>query len=195
MKSMAKKYEFKPDKPRSGLLSKLFLTQSQRKILLKWTLYALVLLGLSVLQDVLLCNVRLFGATTELVPCGIFLICLAEGSERGSIFTLVAACLYLFSGTAAGYYCIVFIPVYGLVVTCLRQAFLQKSMACTMLCVSVAMVFYELSVFFMGLFLSMTTFGRIGGFLLTALMTLVFAPIIYPIIRSISNIGGEAWKE
>lgn len=192
---MAKKYEFKPDKPRSGLLSKLFLTQSQRKILLKWTLYALVLLGLSVLQDVLLCNVRLFGATTELVPCGIFLICLAEGSERGSIFTLVAACLYLFSGTAAGYYCIVFIPVYGLVVTCLRQAFLQKSMACTMLCVSVAMVFYELSVFFMGLFLSMTTFGRIGGFLLTALMTLVFAPIIYPIIRSISNIGGEAWKE
>lgn len=195
MKSMAKKYEFKPDKPRSGLLSKLFLTQSQRKILLKWTLYALVLLGLSVLQDVLLCNVRLFGATTELVPCGIFLICLAEGSERGSVFTLVAACLYLFSGTAAGYYCIVFIPVYALVVTCLRQAFLQKSMASTMLCVSVAMVFYELSVFFMGLFLSMTTFGRIGGFLLTALMTLVFAPIIYPIIRSISNIGGEAWKE
>ncbi len=195
MKSMAKKYEFKPDKPRSGLLSKLFLTQSQRKILLKWTLYALVLLGLSVLQDVLLCNVRLFGATTELVPCGIFLICLAEGSERGSIFTLVAACLYLFSGTAAGYYCIVFIPVYGLVVTCLRQAFLQKSMASTMLCVGVAMVFYELSVFFMGLFLSMTTFGRIGGFLLTALMTLVFAPIIYPIIQSISNIGGEAWKE
>ena len=192
---MAKKYEFKPDKPRSGLLSKLFLTQSQRKILLKWTLYALVLLGLSVLQDVLLCNVRLFGATTELVPCGIFLICLAEGSERGSVFTLVAACLYLFSGTAAGYYCIVFIPVYALVVTCLRQAFLQKSMASTMLCVSVAMVFYELSVFFMGLFLSMTTFGRIGGFLLTALMTLVFAPIIYPIIRSISNIGGEAWKE
>ena len=195
MKNMAKKYEFKPDKPRSGLLSKLFLTQSQRKILLKWTLYALALLGLSVLQDVLLCNVRLFGATTELVPCGIFLICLAEGSERGSIFTLAAACLYLFSGTAAGYYCIVFIPVYGLVVTCLRQAFLQKSMASTMLCVSVAMVLYELSVFFMGLFLSMTTFGRIGGFLLTALMTLVFAPIIYPIVRSISNIGGEAWKE
>ena len=195
MKNMAKKYEFKPDKPRTGLLGKLFLTQNQRKTLLKWALYVLVLLGLSVAQDVLFCRVRLFSATTELVPCGIFLICLAEGAERGSIFTLIAACLYLFSGTAAGYYCIVFITVYAVVATCLRQAFLQKGMASTMLCTAAAMVLYEISVFFMGVFLGLTTFGRIGGFFLTSLMTLIFAPILYPTIRSISNIGGEAWKE
>ena len=73
---MAKRNEFKPDKPRSGVLSKLFLTQLQRRSLLKWGIYALLLLVLSVVQDVLLCRVRLFGATTELVPCTIFLICL-----------------------------------------------------------------------------------------------------------------------
>ena len=195
MISMARKYEFKPDKPRTGLLGKLFLTQNQRKILLKWVLYALVLLGLSVLQDVLLCRVRIFGATTELVPMGIFLICLAEGAQRGSIFVLIASCLYLFSGTAAGNYTIVFITAYGLIVTCLRQAFLQKSLSATMLCAAVAMVLYEFSVFLMGLFFGMTTFGRIGGFFVTALLTMIAAPILHPLILKISNIGGEAWKE
>ena len=43
------KYEFKPDNVGTGLLSKLYLTKKQRQALLKWLLYALVLL---VLQDV-----------------------------------------------------------------------------------------------------------------------------------------------
>ena len=99
---MARKYEFRPDKPRNGLLSKLFITQKQRRGILKWSLYALVLLVLSVLQDVILCRVNIFGATTDLVPCGIFVICVVEGAEKGCVFALCASMLYLFSGTAPG---------------------------------------------------------------------------------------------
>ena len=44
---MAKKNEFKPDKPQSGVLSKLYLTRKQRQSILKWLLYSLVLLVLS----------------------------------------------------------------------------------------------------------------------------------------------------
>ena len=73
---MAKKHEFKPDKPQTSLLSHLLLTSRQRKACLKWGLYMLMLLVLSILQDVLLCHFRIMGASTELVPCGIFLICL-----------------------------------------------------------------------------------------------------------------------
>lgn len=80
------KEEFREDKPRSGLLSKLYLTQKQRLQLLKWALYALVLVVLSVVQDVLLSRFSIFGTTTELVPCGIFLIVVAEGMETGSVF-------------------------------------------------------------------------------------------------------------
>lgn len=192
---MAKKYEFKPDKPRSGLVSKLFLTQKQRKAVLKWVLYSLVLLALSVLQDVILCRFRLFGATTELVPCGIFLICLAEGLERGCIFSLVASCVYLFSGSAAGNYSIVFITALCVGVTFFRQSYLRKGFSATMLCTAAAMLVYELAVFAIGLFFSLTTFDRIGAFCLTALMTLLSAPILYPIVNAISTIGGEAWKE
>lgn len=192
---MAKKYEFKPDKPRLGFFSKLVLTQTQRKTLLKWLLYALALLALSVLQDVLLCRVRIFGATTELVPCGIFLICLAEGMESGSVFSLIAACLYLFSGTAAGYYSIVFITALAVFVTYFRQAFLKKGFAAAMVCTAVAMIVYEMLVFVIGLFLGLTTLPRIGGFFLTAVMTIILAPALYPVVRSISTIGGQAWKE
>ena len=193
--AMAKKHEFKPDKPRSGIFSKLFLTQKQRKALLKWVLYSLVLLALSVLQDVILCRFRLFGATTELVPCGIFLICVLEGLERGSVFSLCASCGYLFSGTAAGYYSIVFITALSVGVTWLRQSFLRKGFSAAMLCTAWAMLVYEMLVFFIGLFLGMTTLGRIGPFCLTALMTLAAAPALYPVVNAISTIGGEVWKE
>ena len=192
---MAKKYEFKPDKPQTGILSKLFLTQKQRETLLKWMLYSLVLLVLSVLQDVILCRFRLFGATTELVPCGIFLICLLEGLEKGSVFSLCASCLYLFSGSAAGYYSIIFITALGVGVTWFRQSYLRKGFSAAMLCTAAAMLVYELAVFAIGLFLSMTTLGRIGSFCLTAVMTLVAAPVLYPVVNAISTIGGEAWKE
>ena len=192
---MARKYEFKPDKPRLGFFNKLFLTQQQRKTLLKWLLYALVLLMLSVVQDVLLCRVRIFGATTELVPCGIFLICLAEGLEGGSVFALVASCLYLFSGTAAGYYSITFITALAVAVTFFRQAWLIKGFLANILCAVFAVTVYEMLAFFVGAFLGLTPLSRIGGFFLTAMMTNLFAPAIYPVVRAISTIGGQEWKE
>lgn len=192
---MAKKYEFKPDRPVSGLLDKLYMTQKQRRTLLKWALYALVLLALSVVQDVILCQVRIFGATTELVPCGIFLICVMAGAESGSVFALVASFLYLFSGTAAGYYCVVFITALAAAVTLLRQSYLRRSFSSTMLCVAVAMVVYEILVFAFGIFLGMTTFSRLGGFFTTAVMSLIAAPVLYPAIKAIGTIGGESWIE
>lgn len=192
---MAKRNEFKPDKPRSGLLDKLILTRLQQRSVLRWGLYAVFLLALSVLQDVLLCRVRIFGATTELIPCGIFLICLAEGLEKGSVFSLIASCVYLFSGTAAGNYVIVFITGLAVAVTWFRQSYLQKGFNATMLCVAVAMLVYMLLVFLFGLFFSQTTGGRFFSHLLTAVMTLILVPALYPIINAIHAIGGEAWKE
>ena len=71
---MARKNEFQPDKPKSVLINRLHLTRLQRKKLLKWVLYSLVLLALSLVQDVMLCHFRVLGASTDLVPCAIFLI-------------------------------------------------------------------------------------------------------------------------
>lgn len=190
---MAKKYEFKPDKPRSGILNKLFLTPTQRRTLLKWFLYTLVLVVLSAVQDVILCRVRLFGGTTELVPCGIFLICLLEGLETGSIFSLIASAVYLFSGSAAGYYSIVFITALAVFITAFRQSYLQRGFGAAFLCVSVQMLVYEMAVFVITWFLGKVRPSDVIGFLVTAGLTLPAIPILYPILLSIG--GGKTWNE
>lgn len=192
---MAKKYSFKPDRIKTNILSKLYLTQTQRRTILKWSLYGLMLLVLSLLQDVVLCRFRIGGSTTELLPCAIFLICLIEGSESGSIFTLVAASLYLFSGSVPGVYSLIFITILGIGVTILRQAYFQKGFMAALVCVAGAMFVYELLVFAIGLFLGLTVFGRIFGFLLTAGLSLISVPILYPIVLAIASIGGQTWKE
>lgn len=192
---MAKRNEFRPDKPRSGFFDKLLLTRLQRRSVLRWGLYALFLVVLSVLQDVILCRLHIFGATTELVPCGIFLICITEGLEKGSVFSLIATCIYLFSGTPAGNYVLVFIPVLAVCVTFFRQSYLRKGFAATALCTTVALLVYELAVFCIGLFFGQTTPDRIGTHFLTGVLTLVTVPVMYPVINAISTIGGDAWKE
>ena len=192
---MEKKYEFRPDKPRSSWLSKLHLTQLQRKIILKWGLYGLSLLILSLLQDVILCRFRLFGATTELVPCAIILICVLSGAEQGSLFALISSCLYLFSGTAPGPYSMVFLTFLAIFACIFRQAFLQKGFAAAMLCTVIAMTLYVLFNFLFGVFFGLTPLDRIFGACITAGLSLIAAPILYPIFLSIGSIGGEAWKE
>ena len=192
---MARRYEFKPDKERSDIANKLILTRQQQKKLLKWCLYALVLLVLSVVQDVLLSRIRLFGVTTELVPCGIFLICLTEGLESGCVFSLVASSLYLFSGSAAGEYSIVLITAIAVLVCYFRQSYLQKGFAASMLSIAVSMLGYEVFTFAVALFLGQTTSSRLGAFCLTGVFSIVFAPALYPVLKVISTIGGDAWKE
>ncbi len=192
---MAKKYEFLPDKPRGGLLQRLHLTQLQQLSLLKWALYAFWLVALSVLQDVILSQLHIGGATTDLVPCGIILICILEGAEQSCIFALVASVLYLFSGTASGPYAMVLITVLAIVVSIFRQGYLQKGFPAAMLCTAIALFLYEIAVFAVGAFLGLTTFQRFGSFLLTGVLTMVAAPVIYLVTARICKIGGQSWKE
>ncbi len=192
---MRRQKEFKPDREGASLLSRLYITQKQRKSIYKWALYALVLLVLSVLQDVVLCRVRLMGATTDLVPCAIILICVLEGAESGAVFSLVASLLYLYSGTAPGPYCMVFLVIFGLGISIFRQAYLQSGFGAALLCVTAGMLIYEFGVFFIGLFLGYTMPERWFSFLITVAMTLLCVPLLYPVLLRTQAIGGQTWKE
>ena len=192
---MAKKQEFQPDKPSATLLSRLMLTPKQQRTFLKWVFYSLFLVLLSVIQDVMLSRVRLFGATTELVPCIIFLICLIEGAHTGSLLSLIAGLLYLFSGTAPGPYSMVAIVFLSVGVCIFRQAYLQESFSSAALCAAIAMFLYVIINFVFGLFLGLTPLSRIFGFLITAILSVLFIPAFYPIIKAINTFGGNPWKE
>ena len=192
---MAKKSEFRPDKSQTNIFSHLFLTRQQQKTLLKWSLYGVLLVVISVVQDVLLSPVRILGATTELVPCAIFLICILEGTQSGSVFALVAGVLYLFSGTAPGPYSMVSITFLSVGVCIFRQSFLQPSFSAVLLCTAMAMLLYEAVNFVFGLLLGLTILSRMHGFFITAVLSLFAVPILYPICKAIGAIGGQSWKE
>lgn len=192
---MARKKDFKPDKPRSGWLSKLYITPKQRRAILKWVLYSLVVLVLSLLQDVVLCNFRLFGAATELVPCAIILICLLEGTQNGCIFALCASLYYWFSGVSLGAFAMVLITALSIFACMFRQGYMQKGFGAAMLCTAGALSIYELAMFLLAAILGMTPWSRFVGFLITGAMSMILAPILYPLLRAIESIGGELWKE
>ena len=192
---MAKKYEFQPDKPYATWLSKLQLTRQQQKQVLRWTLYALILLILSLAQDVVLCRFRLYGGTTELVPCGIFIISIMEGTQKGSVFALIASGFYLLSGSAPGPHVLVLVTVMAVFVAALRQTYLHPRLPAVLMCTALAMFVYELGVFGLCLLLGQVTAARYMTFLVPAVTSLAAVPIVYPFAKLIGRIGGETWKE
>ena len=193
---MAKKqYEFKPDREGPDLLSRLYLTRKQRKNLLKWGLYVLVLVVLSVVQDVLLSGVRLFGSTTDLVPCAVITICVLEGAEKGAGFALAGSLLLLFSGSSAGFHVVPILTLLAICATIFRQSYLQKGFSATVLCVSLAMPLYEMVIFVIALLLGQTFPARWSVSFVSAVLSVLAVPVLYPILISIGKIGGETWKE
>ena len=193
---MAKrKYEFRPDKTQAGLLNKLYLTQKQRIALLQWVLYALILLVLSLIQDVILCRASIFGATTDLIPCAIILICVQLGADRSAVFALVAALLYQFSGSAPGYYVIALIPILALLAAVVRKALFRKTTSSTLLCACIAVFLYEMCIFAVGLLFQNTALFRLIRFPITAGLSLLIYPILYPLTNAIERIGDTLWKD
>ena len=189
-----RKYEFQPDRPQTSILEKLYLTQKQRGNLLRWFLHALVVLILSLVQDVILCRMNIFGATTDLVPGAIFTLCMLLGCERGCVFTLVAAALFECSGMGPGFHAIALIPVIGIGLSMLQQTLLRKSVSSDLLFLSVAIMAYEIVIFAIGVATGETALFRIISAVAAGGMTVICSFILYPIFTAIEKIGGTAWN-
>lgn len=194
---MAKKpkYQFKPDRIRGTFLKRLYMTKLQRLQILKWTLLALSCVLMLVIQDVIMSRIHIAGATTDLTVCIILLIGLYEGTENGSLFAFIASIIYLFSGSAPGPYAIGLITVLTIGINLLRQNLWRRSFGSMMLCTGFAVMVYEMAVFVIGLVSGLTIFSRVGVFFLTGLFTCATMVPMYPLVRAISKIGGDTWKE
>ena len=190
-----RKYEFKPDPKGTSLLKVLHMTRHQQLQLLKWSCYALLCLTLLIVQDVILSRFRFSGATTDLAVCGILLIGILAGAEQGGFFAMMASLIYWFSGSAPGPYVIALITLFVIGASLFRQIFWHRSFASIMLCASLAMMVYEMSLFGIGIFIGRTLWSRIGVFMLTGLMSVLVMLALYPLVKAIGKIGGETWKE
>lgn len=189
------KYDFKPDREDSGTLNKLHLTKKQRLCIWKWSLYALLMVALSLVQDVMCSRLTVRGTTTDLVPVGLILVCLLSEVDSGAIFALVASVLFVLSGSAPGIYSIALLTALGTISNIFRYSFLRKGFAATFLCGAVSLMLYAMLVFLIGVFLEKTTFDYFSHFLTTGLLNVAVVPVLYPIFLSVSKIGGQTWKD
>ena len=187
--------EFKPDAQTATWFKTRRLTRLQRLRLAKWGLYVLIIVMSLVVQDVVMSQIRLFGATTDLPVVAILLITVIEGTDVGSLFVLIASTLYYYSGTAPGAYCIGLLTGLGIVATMLRQLYCHRSRGSLTLCAALALTLYELGLFVVGLGYGLTYWGRLPVFLLTALYSCLVMIPMYSLVYKTGLIGGNTWKE
>jgi hypothetical protein len=188
-------YEFKPDRERVPLSKRLHLTALQKRQVLQWSLYGLLCLFLLIVQIVIMSQVSIRGATTDLVPMAILLICVISDAYAGSLFAIIASTLFMFSGASPGPYVIAYITVLGVAAALFRQSFWRRGFRSNIICAGLALLIYELAVFGTGIFLSLTYWGRIGVFFLTWGLSFLVMLALYPLVRRIQKIGGEIWRE
>ena len=188
-------YEFKPDPKGTNYLKRLYMTRLQRLTILKWATFAMTGIVLLVIQEVIMSQIRISGATTDLPVAFILLVGIYEGLENGSVFTLAASLFYWFSGSAPTPICVGVLCVLVILVGLFRQLYWHRSFGSIAMCVSIAIMLYEMSLFVIGLMSGLTILPRLGVFALTGGITCITMLPMYPLVRAISKIGGISWKE
>lgn len=190
-----KKVEFRPDSTGSSLISKLYITPSQRKKLYRWLSYSAICIALLVIQDVILWRFGLLGGIIDIVPAAIILICVLEGAESGGMFALCASIFYYYSGSAPGAYCIALMVLPAVAVAMFRQSYLRRGFWSHWMCTAVAVFVYQMGIFAMALFFGNTFFSHWLSFVMNAALALAVLPVVYPLLNTVSQIGGDKWKE
>ena len=194
-KKRSNRNEFRPDPNTATWLKTRKLTQQQKLRLVKRLLYTRIVVMSLVLQDVILSQLRLFGATTDLAVGAILLITVIEGTDVGSLFVLIASSLYWFSGSAPTPVCIILLTAFGIAATMFRQMFWHRSRGTLTLCACLALTAYELSLFVTGIMQGLPNCGRLPSILLTSAYTCLVMIPLYSLVYKTGLIGGNTWKE
>jgi len=190
-----KELDFKPDSHGSGFLKKLYLTEVQRNTFFKWGGYALTIILLLTIQDVIMSRFSIFGGTTDLAVCAILLITVIEGIETGSLFVLIASSLYYFSGSSPGPISIALLSILGIGACMFRQMYWHRSRGSIVLCSGIALMLYEMGTYVSGVAQGLTRWDRISNFAVTGLLSFLILIPLYSLINKIGLIGGNTWKE
>lgn len=187
--------DFRPDVNPSTFSKTVRLSRFQKQQLLKWFLYTMTFILFLVIQDVVMSQLRLFGATTDLPVCVILLIAMLEGTRVGSLFLLIASVLYYFTGSSPGAYCVALITFLGIIAVLLRQMYLHRSKGSMVVCTGIAVIAYEIGIFVSGILTGRTIWPRLPVFVFTGLYSALALIPLYTVLEKISVIGGNAWKE
>ena len=173
------------------MLDKLYITPLQWLRILRWTLYSLLLLLALLLQTVVFGGGRtLLGVQPDLVPVVIVCVCLREGAERGGTFALLASLFWHLSGAEYGSVCILVYTVLPVAGALVCRAMLAERFVPCLLTTLVTLFVGQAAVFLLKFFFE----GLAGIYFLRRLLpcvlvSLLFQPVVYLLVRRIGKIG------
>lgn len=174
-----------------GGLHQLYLTKQQRRLLLKWALYALLFLLTLLLQEVVLCRLPVFGARFHLLPGLIVCVCLAEGAEGGGVFALCATLFWALAGADLGFVSIAVLTFCGVGSALLLDHLLVNRLPTCCLCCLGALLLHDTVIFLLHLFLGSAALLQFVTVVLPGVViSTVPCPLFYTLTRKISRIGG-----
>ena len=177
------------------LAGKLYLTQSQRMRVLRWSLCALTCFVVILFQDVIFSRITVFGCALSFVPAVILLVCMMSPLEGACVFALCAALFWSFDGAPLGSVSVLLLPLEAAVLGAWRQARLARNLTSVLLCCFLGLVIHEELRFFVALFLGRAPWAYWYQGLVTALFSFLVCPVLYPVIRAVGRIGGTQWNE
>ena len=146
-------------------------------------------------RDCIMSKISIFGATTDLCVGVMLIIAVIEGSEVGSVFILIASCIYYFSGSAPGPYSVGMLSLLGMLASLFRQQFWHRSSGSILFCSGLAVMLYEIGLYIVGMSMGLTRWYRFPRFFLTGALTVAVMIPLYRLINRIGLIGGNTWKE
>ena len=179
----------------NSFLARLFLTQRQRQVLLKWCLLAAGYLLLQVLQDVIFSRIRILGGCSDLVPGYLFLVVILLGPDSGGLFVLIASIFRSLAGAALGPVSVLLLTVGGIALSAFRRGYLCRSFQTEFLCSCIGILLHQGLLFLLGIFLGLTTWGHWLATLGGTLGAMLACAALYPAVKAMGKIGGEAWTE
>ena len=159
--------------------------------LLMWALYAALFLFALLIQTMALGRTRFFGVKLDLIPVVVVCVCLFCGHEAGGLFGLMAGCFWFLTGAEDGSLAIVTLTVCGILAGYLCGHVLPRRFgSCLILCLG-ALLLHEGARFLLQFYL-----GGAGAALslwvpVTAGLSLLGCPVIYPLAKVIGKVGGR----
>ncbi len=172
------------------MLEKFYITPGQWRHIFRWTLYTLLFLTALIVQTVILGKDGFLGQYPDIVAVVIITVCMVEGPERGGLFALLTSTFWALSGIDRGALQILFLTILPILCCYFSRrifsiTYIPDLISCALILFVTNSVVFFLKIFYDAIPSHMFFTRLLPGIL----VSLLFQPLIYWLVKSMEKIG------
>lgn len=172
------------------MLEKFYITPGQWRHILRWALYTLLFLSAMILQTVIWGNDGFLGQYPDIVAVVIITVCMVEGPERGGLFALLTSTFWALSGIDRGALQILFLTVFPILCCHFSRKIFTITYIPDLISCGLILLLSNSAIFFLRIFYDGVPRHLFFTRLLSGiLVSLLFQPLIYWLVKSMEKIG------